>query len=579
MAKYIIFLIFFGTSCLLAQETSDSTGTIIRRQQESVQKLLSEGEYEKAGEIARDALARAEQENMDDAIPQLMMNLADSHIGMGNFRQAESILKRLMNIYEHNSDRSGMADVLFKMGVMNRIRNKPETAVQQLTRALNYYKSLDEKEKTALTLNELGQAYSKIQTPAAAEEKEIPISQELSLKEGISADIHSRADTVRRQDTQKSKAITLLEESLKEAESLHNKQITMYNYRDLAEVYAKDDDFKKAFQYYRRYSSIRDSIFTSETQEKIAKMMAEHKSQQQAKELEMLKKEGELQRRQQRTQLIFFLVALFLVLLMLAILYSRYRLKKRYVEKLEAINEKLRESESDLKELNATKDRFFSIIAHDLRNPINTFLSSSQFLSERYNQLDKKLILDTIEDINLSAKELNNLLENLLIWSRSQLGLIEFYPEKLNMTELIQHNIAILKNMASEKNIELSCECGNDIPAYADMQAVLTIIKNLMMSAIANSPDGGKVNMFVRPVNGKVEVSVKDFGAEISDDHREKIFTIQDNPLLKKESENRSLGLGLVISAELLETNGGKIWLENSNGGGNDFRFTLPKGE
>lgn len=233
-------------------------------------------------------------------------------------------------------------------------------------------------------------------------------------------------------------------------------------------------------------------------------------------------------------------------------------------------------SEQKLRELNATKDKFFSIIAHDLKNPFNDLMGFTQLLTLNIHKYDKSKIEQFANIIHQSSKLAHNLLENLLDWSRSQTGTLKFNPEKIKINKLIQENIDLLESTARNKNIQLHFKFDPDHIAFADANMVRTILRNLISNAIKYTKQGGNINVSSNCNQKKCEINISDNGIGISEQDIDKIFKIDESFSTMGTEHERGTGLGLILCKEFVEKNGGKLWAKSEPGTGSTFTFTLP---
>ncbi len=233
-------------------------------------------------------------------------------------------------------------------------------------------------------------------------------------------------------------------------------------------------------------------------------------------------------------------------------------------------------SEQRLRELNATKDKFFSIIAHDLKNPFNDLMGFTQLLALNIDKYDKAKIGQFASIIHHSSKLAYNLLENLLDWSRSQTGTLKFKPEKININHLIEENIELLESTASNKNIQIYSEFDTEVNAFADKNMVRTIIRNLISNAIKYTKQGGYISIRSDCSRKTCEISVSDNGIGISKQNIHKIFKIDESFSTSGTEREKGTGLGLILCKEFVEKNGGKLWVKSEQDKGSTFSFTLP---
>ncbi len=230
----------------------------------------------------------------------------------------------------------------------------------------------------------------------------------------------------------------------------------------------------------------------------------------------------------------------------------------------------------ELEQLNATKDKFFSIIAHDLKSPFNSLLGFSNLLIEEFDRLPKEDIQKFAENIYRSADNLFKLLNNLLQWSQSQTGRIEYRPKKSDLYSVVKNVIALLKPNADAKQVKIISNIDENIIAYFDENMITAVLRNLINNAIKYSNTGGKIRLKSVVLDKLIELSVIDNGVGISQADAEKLFKIDGKYSTKGTSGEKGTGLGLILCKEFVERHGGKIWVESELKKGSEFKFTLP---
>lgn len=231
---------------------------------------------------------------------------------------------------------------------------------------------------------------------------------------------------------------------------------------------------------------------------------------------------------------------------------------------------------SELKQINATRDKFFSIIAHDLKNPIGAFMNVSDFLTKTFHELSRDEIKDFLEAVNSSAKNLYELLENLLLWSRSQRGQIQFNPMNLELTTLIIGNIDLLKVNADNKQIAILYDIEQDTSIFADPNMFNTILRNLITNAIKFTHENGLINIKAFRSENICQITVTDNGVGIPPENIDTLFKLENSVSTSGTREETGTGLGLILCKEFVEKNGGKIWVESTVNVGSKFHFILP---
>ena len=252
------------------------------------------------------------------------------------------------------------------------------------------------------------------------------------------------------------------------------------------------------------------------------------------------------------------------------------RLLKHQNQQISQANEALRKSEKNLMELNATKDKFFSIISHDLKNPFSSLLSISELMVESFDHTDREDHKAGFQKINQSVKHLLDLLENLLTWSRSQRGRIKYEPVRFNLSNLVQENINLHRLLAERKGIMLLSPDEGEVYAYGDRDMINSVIRNLVTNAVKFTERDKKVEIQLRPGDKEVEVSIMDEGIGISSEQMQKLFRIDEKFKSTGTAGEKGTGLGLIICREFVEKNGGEIHVKSSPGKGSVFSFTIP---
>jgi len=236
----------------------------------------------------------------------------------------------------------------------------------------------------------------------------------------------------------------------------------------------------------------------------------------------------------------------------------------------------LKRYENELKKLVTTKDKFFSIIAHDLKNPFNSILGATSILIKKKDKLDKERIQYFHENIYNVAQQGYDLLENLLEWARSQTGRLDLKFERLNLYDLSNEAIDILRSNADNKHIEIINKINKNYEVVADKNTVKTVFRNLLSNAIKYTNPKGKVILNAESEGKYKKVSISDTGIGIPKKYLSKIFKVDVQYSRKGTAEESGTGLGLILCKEFVEKNNGKIFVQSIEGEGSIFYFTLP---
>ncbi len=278
----------------------------------------------------------------------------------------------------------------------------------------------------------------------------------------------------------------------------------------------------------------------------------------------------------------WFITLAFLLIAGIVFIFARFILVSRYKNRLKSEVSlrtlELKESEKLLIESNNAKDSFFSIIAHDLRNPFNVILGYLDLLTcddADYSEAEQKNILLKLKSASVRTIDL---LENLLTWARSQRGSLPFDPEQFSLGEVISDNIGLFDAAAHSKNIALVVSGKQDVKVFADRNMINTVVRNLISNSIKFTNAGGAVTIDTQnKEKGIVTVVVKDNGVAISEKTMQSLFKVEHRSTSKGTANETGTGLGLILCKEFVEKNQGRIWVESEPGKGTTFCFTIPK--
>lgn len=330
----------------------------------------------------------------------------------------------------------------------------------------------------------------------------------------------------------------------------------------LHKEYCRLGDLKNSYYYLSLYDSSKDSLLNADKIKRLSRKEFNYR-------VEMVKKEQDGLLERQRLYIYGLLLTVILLITIFILIYFSYRQKRKTNSSLNLLNKQLMES-------NATKDRFFSIIAHDLKSPFLGLMGYSQILSEDYGVLKEDEKKTYISNIHELTKSTYKLLENLLEWSRLQTGKMEFKPEKCNVYEVLSPTIDLLTKTAQNKRISIKEDIDRKLDVKADIYMLQTVVRNLISNSIKfTKPNGG---IFVKAGNNSrgVTISVKDDGVGMSKAVMDTLFKIDKTTTTKGTVNEEGTGLGLFLCKEMVELHNGKIWVESTEGEGSTFFVELP---
>jgi signal transduction histidine kinase len=265
-------------------------------------------------------------------------------------------------------------------------------------------------------------------------------------------------------------------------------------------------------------------------------------------------------------------IGLIPILLTIALLILWTKSLRRTVAKKTRV---LQEKTERLEELNATRDKLFSVIAHDLKSPFNSILGLSELLMNDMAHNDTSRSDKLLRYIHSSAKNTLILTENLLNWAKSQTGQMQFEPEPVQLKEVVDEVTGIVDASAKYKNVDVGCESMPNIKMYADRNMLKSVLYNLITNAIKFSHENGTVEISAHARRDFVQVTVSDQGVGMDEETKQKLFQI-DSGSAKGTANEEGSGLGLILCKEFVEKQGGQIWVDSALGAGSRFYFTIP---
>ncbi len=247
------------------------------------------------------------------------------------------------------------------------------------------------------------------------------------------------------------------------------------------------------------------------------------------------------------------------------------------ITKIRESENKLKESEASLLEINSMKDKFFSIIAHDLKSPFSAILGLSEILAEEVKMKDYDNVELHSNLIFQASTKAYDLLINLMEWSRSETGKLAYLPKKILLIEIVNETIELLTQAAQNKNIKIEIDVPDKLYVHADFSMLSSILRNLISNAIKFTFKNGRVKVSASEKEKEAVVKVADNGTGMSNQLVKKLFRIDENTSFKGTEQEEGTGLGLILCKEFVEKHGGNIWVESEEGKGSAFYFSIPK--
>ena len=324
-------------------------------------------------------------------------------------------------------------------------------------------------------------------------------------------------------------------------------------------------NFKEALGYHLTYSALADSIENKNVIRQMEKQRSAFDLAQKESEVELLK----AQRKNQQAVIVTATVIVFAFAILVIVIFIYYRSKIR-------VNRVLKRQKVALERLNETKDKFFSIISHDLRGPVSSLFGVSGLIRHFVKEKNNDQLLEMADHMETSVERLSNLLDNLLNWAMQQQGHFPNVPEKVNVTEMIVEINDMFSNMANGKQVALTSRISDPVLLWVDRNSVHTIFRNLINNAIKFTPEGGNITVEARLDDDMAEISVSDSGIGIPQSKLNKLFNLEGEGATYGTAGEKGLGLGLQLVKEFMDMNNGSISAQSVEDEGTTFLVRLP---
>ncbi|MEQ8550707.1 MAG: tetratricopeptide repeat-containing sensor histidine kinase [Cyclobacteriaceae bacterium] len=332
----------------------------------------------------------------------------------------------------------------------------------------------------------------------------------------------------------------------------------------LADIYAMNADYKEAYKYHQQYVNLKDSIADNEVYGRIENLESAFELSKKQAEVELLKE------REKNSQIIIStsIIIVVILLILAVVIFGYYQSKTR-------VNAILEQQKESLESLNRTKDKYFSIISHDMRGPILAFHGISRLIKMMAIRRATDELISLADDIDDSVHNLSGMLDGLLNWALQQQGQIPYHPELVTLKELIDELTDTFANMASAKNINVKIEIENNLKLFVDINTTRTIFRNIFNNAIKFTPENGQVHITAHQEGAFVEIKFTDTGTGMSAEKLDALFKFQQKSEYGTAGE-KGLGLGLQLVYEFTQMNRGDVKVESSPGNGTIFILQLP---
>lgn len=540
------------------------------------------GNYPKSINYFFKSLELKKELNNKYEIALTLNNLSNIHNEIGDYIQAIKFAEEALNISKTLDNKYTLGRALGNLGVSYLKLNQKNKALEYLYKALNIKNESGEVKGHGYTLIDVGDIHYELNELTKAKnnyEDALEIMLNINDAHGLSI-VYNKLAQISFHKNKYQTAFQYLDKSNHFANKENLRESKKDNFLLASKIYEKIGQPILALENFKSYSSLKDSLSNEKINSRIKELNINYETNQKEKENQLLKQSNmiqqlELERQKQYNYIL--LVAGLLAAVVLAVIFLRYVYIRKTNQLNEEKNKKIEKQRQKLNELNTTKDKFFSVLAHDLKNPFQTILGYTELLSTKYEELTEEEKRSSIEQMMIISKSSYHLLENLLSWANTQTGRIEYNPEVLILNKIANEAIEPVMLQAHGKNQQIQINIKTNLLVYTDKNIFSTILRNLVTNAVKFSPINGIIKIDAIEKDNIFIVKVEDNGRGILPSKLKELFKLTANRKSEGTANERGTGLGLVICKEFVEIYKGKIWVESEFERGSKFYFTVPK--
>jgi signal transduction histidine kinase len=372
-------------------------------------------------------------------------------------------------------------------------------------------------------------------------------------------------------------ALKYYNKSLEAAKILHVKSLESSCYKELASVYEIKKDYETALRYHNLHETLKDSLFSEAILEKLFQNQMRFETETKDLMIAALSEAQKEQNSEIHRQELVRNILVIIVALSALILFTVYRSgqrRKRINRLLLEHQEEIKKRSIELEQLNEVKDKFFSIISHDLRSPMNALAGSLDLLEQKH--LTQEEFLQLTQSLRTQFNHTRSLINNLLNWTLLQMDKLKLQPERVTLHVKVEESFNVLRTLFP-KNIEMINTVPVSLAAMTDANIITLVLRNLILNAIKFTEAGGRIQVTAVDKENEILVSIADNGIGIKPEVKEHLFVKPSAFTTRGTANERGTGIGLMLCKEFVEKNGGRIWFESEVGAGTTFYFTLLK--
>jgi signal transduction histidine kinase len=590
--------------------------------------LHTTGQFDESVDFYQRALEKYKSNRDSLNSVAVLLNLGKTYNIDGDFYMALTCYLEAYRLCKNSDDYSNISEVCNNLGSIYLALNQPDLSMEYHQKALSYRILINTPEGMASSYNNVGKVYLAKNNPDSALyyfERSMKSCEQISYLKGkvkalanLGKVYNLKSEYVKAKSfLQKSMAIAQksgytagiavaslelgnsylglhqtdsarksFENSLIEAKTSNLIEINHDAFWGLYCCYLESRDHEKALEYYRYFNQADKKLTTAATNARLSELRINFESEKKEDDNALLRKENEIKEitiKQERFVIILFVIALALTVTLILLLYKRFDNNRKANESLAFLNKKIVKQNRELEKLNKElekanrdKDKVFSIITHELRNPLYWFQNLTEMLSMQYKQMPAEKIEKTLGALDESAKNAFHLMDNLLNWSRSRLNRITPAITEFSLKKLVLESSRMFETIINQKNIQLNIQLPDQPFIKADEDLFMCVVRNLLSNAIKFTPKNGSIKIYSTIEKSNYTIFVADSGIGIDPKYRKAIFKSDNNSSSMGLMNEKGSGFGLKLCKEFVEMNNGRIWIADDTQDGTCFCFTVP---
>ena len=554
------------------------------------------------------------------------LSLGNIYYELGDFSEAYFFYMQSLNAYEHNEDQIGIAKMENNLGTVSHEMGNLDEAERHYFKAYGIYQEEGTISDQCRSLNNIGlilydrKSYDSalvyfregidllnvVQVSSEDDQnilsslynnmalvysdmKEYKMALDMLLR-GLAlaqktedlytiGSVYTNLGSIYGKLNQQDSALYYLHRSLRIAKNMKYRPLELEVYNELSGLHAGLGSYASAYNWRLRYDTVYRDLYNENQSQQIARIRGLYEQQIKDQEIEQLHSQSQVQKTLNKVFIVFILLIFVLAIIITVNLQSKKKTNQILAERnaqLSSAMEKLSQSGEELESLNRSKDRIFSVVAHDLRNPVAAVTGFSELLYHNFNEFTADTQKEYLLQIVQGTQRIQNLLENLLVWARSQMKAIKYEPEVLKVKDVLDECVRQLKANLDHKKVSCQVKVDRQCVVYADKAMIHTVFRNLIINAIKFSFPGGRIWISSSITSLGCSISVTDEGIGIQPEIQEKLFDPNEGISSPGTSGESGSGLGLIICHEFLEKNKGSISVESQPGNGSTFVVNLP---